>query len=383
MRRSLALLPLVACLASGRAYSFDMNPIAVDCWGKDHLCDLTGRSEKLKFPVHETMTLLAYDCYVTPDQCSGGRASTSAEVLKKKGCLRDLELGSEWNDDPDSLLRQGITEALQWYSLFKDAKLQSECSRKPGPQCSDVKIAKNPMMLYRTSFGDLQFLHSMASRDDEPAAETKAKMLAWAKFTYNVFAEKIGVKEKLSSVPEIWKIVNKPGWTVGALFDPVPGGEWKRSRNPFKFGRYEPNGKPRKQNLESGIIVRYVALGSLLHMIQDSYSDSHAARKLGCNPLAKRKGPILAFRNYAGQKPEDHGLADVYPEWLKHGKLATENPVWATAQIISYAFNDEPWENVEKFLDTQVFALEDASRLPDSGNRRCFDGTSAGPAAPD
>jgi len=372
---SLLVFGAIALAGSGGARAFDVNPIDVDCWGKDYLCDFTKTSEKLKFPVHETMTLLAYDCYEKPDACKGGSANTSAETLKNTGRLRDLELGSEWNDDPDCLLRQGVTEAVQWYALFKDAKLQADCKKQPGPECEGVIITQNPMMLYRSHFGDLQFIHSMACTDDETAEITKKKVMEWAKFAYSVFvAEKNLENQDISLFEEISKIINKPGWTVGALFDPVPGGEWKRSLNPFKFGHYEPNGKPRKQNSGDGISVKYVALGSLLHMVQDSYSDSHVSRALGCNPLASGKGKIRAFRNYAGQQPDDHGIADVYPQWLKHGELPGDNAVWASARLIKFAFEKEPWENVEKFLDTEVFPLSDPQAKPDPGNRDCFEG---------
>lgn len=379
------LIVLVALIGSGGVFAFDMNSIDVDCWGKDYLCDFTKSSDKLKFPVHETITLLAYDCYEKPDACGTGIANTSADTLKKSGRLRDLVLGSEWNDDPDSLLRQGVTEAMQWYALFKDAKLQAECKKQPGPKCKGKEIAQNPMMLYRSHFGDMQFIHSMASSNDEAAQITKEKMMAWAKFTYGIFiaGQNMGKQDinnkNISSFVDIAKNINKPGWTVGALFDPVPGGEWKKSSELLKFGRYEPSGKPRKQNeYENGkekISVKYIALGSLLHMVQDSYSDSHTAREHGCNPLARSKGKIIAFRNYADQQGDDHGIADIYPEWLKNGKLEKNNAVWVSAQLIKYAFNAEKWENVEKFLDTEVFPLSDPQATPQPGDRECFEGT--------
>jgi len=369
------LFGVIALTSSSGAFAFDMNPIDVDCWGKDYLCNFTKSSEKLKFPVHETITLLAYDCYEKPDACNGGTANTSADTLKKSGRLRDLELGSEWNDDPDSLLRKGVTKAAQWYALFNDAKLQSECKNQPGPKCKGVNITQNPMMLYRSHFGDMEFIHSMATTDDETAKTTKEKMMVWAKFTYSIFiAEKNLDNQDISSFVEISKIINKPGWTVGALFDPIPGGEWKKSLNPFKFGHYEPNGKPRKYNKGDGISVKYIALGSLLHMVHDSYSESHTARELGCNPLARSKGKIIAFRNYTGQQGDDHSIADVYPEWLKHGELLRGNAVWASAQLINFAFKKESWENVEKFLDTEVFPLSDPQAKPQPGDRDCFEG---------
>lgn len=377
MKLSFKLLFFTVALISPRiAFGFDMNPIDINCWGSNFLCPLTKAGEKLRFPVHETMTLLAYDCCEKPDDCKGGTANTSAETLKKSGRLRDLVLGSEWNDDPDSLLRQNITKTIEWYALIKDAKLQSECKEHPkAPECKGVKIAQNPMMLYRSHYGDMQFLHCMASNSDEMAMSTKGKIMAWAKFTYSVFISETNLdKQDVSSFLEISQIINKPGWTVGALFDPVPGGEWKHSLNPLKIGHYESSGKPRTWNAGDEISVKYIALGSLLHMIQDSYCESHVLREFGCNPIARNKGKIIAFRNYAGQKGDDHGIADVCPEWLKHGELPGGNPVWASARLIKFAFEKEPWEKVENFLDKEIFPLGNPQAKPQPGSRDCFEG---------
>jgi hypothetical protein len=369
------LLSMIIIISPSMVFAFEMNPIAVDCWGKSYLCDITRYSSRLKFPVHETMTLLAWDCCEKPDTCKGGDRDTSAESPHKSGRLRDLVLGSEWNDDPDSLLRQKITKDYQWYALFKDAKLEAKCKIHPEPKCKSVKITQNPMMLYRSHFGDLQFIHSMASADDEIAQATKEKMMAWAKFTYSIFTAKDNLENRdISWSEEISKLINKPGWTGCALFDPVAGGEWKKSFNPFKFGHYEPNGKPRTYNRGDGISVKLIALGSLLHMIQDSYSASHVYREFNCNSIARDQGKIKAFRNYASQNGDDHSIADAYPEWLKHGGLPTDNPVWASAQVIKFAFHYTPWKEVEEFLDTKVFPLTDPHAKPEPGDKDCFEG---------
>ncbi len=379
---------LVLVIIPNRAIAFDMNPIDVECWGNVVLCKTLKLTERLKFPVHETMTLLAYDYYEFPDDSGGGAAKTSADVLKKSGRLRDLVLGSEWNDDPDSLLRQGVTKALYWYALFNDAKLQAECKRLPTQtKCEGKEIATKPMMLYRSHFGDLQFIHSMASSDDETAKDTKARMMAWAKFTYGIFISPKNLEERriddnsIASFSDIAKIINKPGWTVGALFDPVPTGRWIRTLNPLKYGRFEPSSTPRQQNgytnNDGKVSIRYMALGSLLHMIQDSYSDSHTARKGGCNPIARSKGKIIAFRNYSGQKGDEHGIADVHPAWLENGKLKTDNALWASAHILQFALKSEPvnWEDgVGEFLDQKVFPLVDPVAKPEPGDGKCFSG---------
>lgn len=388
-RLLLLTLAAVTAIASGGVCAYDMNPINVECWGQDSLCRLTNLSAGVKRPVHETITLLAYDHYLEPEKSKGGVAQTSAETLKQSGVLRDLVLGSEWNDDPDSLLRQNIVRSLQWNALFKDAQLQAQCKvNGTQPKCKGVTVTDTPMMLYRSHFGDFQFIHAMASDQFESAADTKAKMMKWAEFTYtlSISSNKLG-KETIdgpavSAFSDISSILKRQGWTVGALFDPVPGGEWQSSFNPMKIGSYKPSGKPRAQVTYSdprkAASIKHLALGSLLHMVQDSYSDAHTERVLGCNPLGRERKDIISFRNYVNQIADDHAHADVHPKWLENGKLQKYNPVWASAKLIQFSFSNTPWDGeggVQEFLDKKVFPLSNPENYPSEGDVDCYLGT--------
>ncbi|QHA83680.1 hypothetical protein E3Z27_19420 [Pseudomonas mediterranea] len=385
------LLVLSIALALGTApdqsTAYDMNPIDVDCWGLSALCSVTDLTAEMKQPVHETMTLLAYDYYLKPEEAQGGKANSSAEDLRKSGVFRDLVLGSEWNDDPDALLRQNVVRAKQWYALFKDAQNQSKCAYDGTlPLCKDVKITDTPMMLYRSHFGDFQFLHAMASTPSETALETKAKMMEWARFVYTLSISGNNLSKEtidgptISSFSNIASLLKRQGWTVGALFDPVPGGEWVGSFRIGSLGRYEPSGDPRTQvKYPTGTqasSIKHIALGSLLHMIQDSYSDAHVEREGGCNPLSRERGRIVSFRDYVFQISTDHAIADVHPKWLEHGDLAKHNPLWASAKMIQYSFRKVPWEGeVEQFLSNEVFPLAYPEKLPTTGDPECYLGT--------
>ncbi|MBI6856173.1 hypothetical protein YA0002_25775, partial [Pseudomonas cichorii] len=329
------------------------------------------------------------DAYLDPDSSKGGAAQTSAETLKQSGVLRDLVLGSEWNDDPDSLLRQNIVRSLQWNALFKDAQLQAQCKVDgTQPQCKGVKIADTPMMMYRSHFGDFQFIHAMASDQSETAADTKAKMMKWAEFTYtlSISSNKLGKEiidgPTVSAFSDISSILKRQGWTVGALFDPVPGGEWQSSYFPGKVGSYKPSGKPRAQVTYSvpgeATSIKHIALGSLLHMVQDSYSDAHTERVLGCNPLSRERKEIISFRNYVNQIADDHAHADIHPKWLENGELQKYNPVWASAKLIQFSFNKTPWAGeggVQEFLEKDVFPLSNPGNFPSDGDVDCYRGT--------
>ncbi|WP_454562752.1 hypothetical protein [Pseudomonas sp. AIG] len=381
-RVSFFLVALSLTAVSGPTSAYDMNPVDVDCWGLDVLCPATRLTSNMKQPVHETLTLLAYDYYTHPELAAGGRAKTSADNLRKSGVFRDLVLGSEWNDDPDSLLRQNIVKAVQWNALFKNAQDQARCKKDSRQAfCKNITITDTPMMLYRSHFGDFQFLHAMASQPSETAQETKDKIMAWAKFTYTLSISSNDLGNEaidgpvISSFSTISATLLRQGWTVGALFDPVPGGEWERSYNPLKLGRFKPSGVMRTQ--AKGASVKHIALGSLLHMVQDSYSDAHVERVDGCNPLSKQRYEIISFRDYVAQSSEDHGLADTRPDWLDTGDLEKNNPIWASAQLIQYSIKKVPWDKgVEQFLDKEVFPLANPNNPSSTGDLKCYLGTS-------
>lgn len=42
------------------------------------------------------------------------------------------------------------------------------------------------MLLYRSHYGNLQFMHSMASFDGEPAGSTRRHMQMWAKYLWGI-----------------------------------------------------------------------------------------------------------------------------------------------------------------------------------------------------
>lgn len=361
---------MIVLASSSGVFAFDINPIDEHCWGQNRACKLTRASDRFYFPVHETMTVLAYDCSETPDDCHG--YDTGRPVRRPPGMVRSIIIGSEWNDDPDYLIRRKVMGAAQYWCLYKDAEKWADCNKHSGPGC---RIVQDPMMLYRTLFGDLQFLHAMASTDNEIADETKKKIMAWAKFTYNIYVSKEKgnlAKRTISSFnPEISNIIGKD-YTIGALFDPARVG-----RMPFtvpgRCGHYEPSGRPRAYNHSAETDVKDIALGSLLHMVQDSYSESHVYRELGCNIAMSTKEKIILFRNYGSQNPGHHREADRLPDWIdRYKELKTDNPVWASAHLIQYASHDIPWETVHDFLDKKVFPLTDPQARPEPGNDNCW-----------
>lgn len=238
-------------------------------------------------PVHEEITNRIYGCNGDAEICSGDAAtSASAPVLA----------GVRWNDDPPFRMsadqapstscktKETIrfeTQPACWVALFQDANKGAARGKKYG---------QGDAMLYRTHFGDLQFLHAMASRDGEPASETKARMMDWFEFTWRAAQGEYTLDTRLKGLnnPTIQAVFGRTEWRLLDLYTLGAGGGLRRH-------------------------VDDVAFGSLLHTLEDSYAAGHAEREESSGSLrcsagsvsVTAPGAVLAFHAYNHQ---DHGM---------------------------------------------------------------------------
>ena len=244
---------------------------------------------KAREPVHEHMTLLALDCHPNPEGCIG--SDIDVNRIRTKRNTAPLLDGVEWNDDPGRMLLTNLKTAIQWVYWMDDAKKKAKCELKSNTG-SCILINEEYDLLYRTHYGDLQFLHAMAAQTGEHPTITLQKMIDWAEFTYKVSTGEIKANDKLEELESNGKsnvnyYIKRGSWSVGYLFT-------------------------KKENyLDRN--VKLLALGSLLHMIQDSFSDAHVERINSCNPLNHNKTAVLKFHDYSNQEPLDHNRADITP----------------------------------------------------------------------
>lgn len=255
----------------------------------------------LKSPVHEAITLSTMGCNPSAGE---ENACVALKAIQKN---RVFLYGVRWPDDPPFALNKDAPPAITacdpkvtlrstaqpkcWMGLFNDAAAKA----KP-------LLAKNPgvpaygpghYLLYRSHFGDLQFFHSMAAYDGERAFETQARMKMWAKFLWGI---------AIGQVPK-----DKPIRTLG--FDELtpyfPGD--MTVTNLFATGIVDV-----RKNLDQ------VALGVLLHMVQDSFSQAHADRgpepggQCERLPRFSRPGKITQFYSYARQAGHLHDEEDTF-----------------------------------------------------------------------
>ena len=135
-----------------------------------------------KSPVHESITLAAIGCDASigsEDECV-----TIEAVLAN----RILLYGVRWPDDPPFLLNakkpprtkgcdvqvtlRSTSQPACWWGLFSDAG--SEAKKKA--HLKAPAFGPGDYMLYRSHYGDLQFMHSMGAYDGETAGETVDRM---------------------------------------------------------------------------------------------------------------------------------------------------------------------------------------------------------------
>ena len=282
--------------------------------------------------VHEEITNRMYGCEGGSDICGGINPSRVPP-----GVLA----GVRWNDDPPFMLSPKAarlttcktsetirfqTQPLCWGILFKDAK-----KRAATGEVFDAK--SRSAMLYRTHFGDLQYLHAMAFADGVPAAITQQQILQWAEFAWNVASGATPIATKLRSIdnPTVQSSFGYTDWSIQELL--TLGSPGLRAH------------------------IKDVAFGSLLHMVQDSFANGHTRREAS-DPdrncaigewRMEAPGLILEFHAYNRQDGDLHAEADSQAAFLRH--LQEEADVVQVGQILRRAHSsNKSWSDVAPFM---------------------------------
>ena len=311
------------------------------------LWELDARVPFIGSPVHEKMTVQSINLSgVHPRQYT---------VSYDEAYIH----GVFWSDDPDDLLCPECSASnvrnfdrrwgLSFAARFEQAKKRArESSSGPG---HFFVIGEG--LLERSHFGDLQFLHAMAARDGELASETQRKILKWAEFAYKVAVGEISQKVPIAKIPIV---------EIRDLLAAEPALEGRTIEQMFRGPR----------------LAKRVAIGTLLHMIQDSYAGGHAEREQVDSGDAKSgvfaRGKIRRFHSYANQDPTLHGNDDAWPRGLSSPSPDTsDNPISVGARILRFMYADAgdgaPWKQVETYLRNVVFAITDPNAVAGPGEK--------------
>ncbi|TWT23659.1 hypothetical protein FQY83_03295 [Luteimonas marina] len=289
--------------------------------------------------VHEEITQLARACQLAhpgPVQAPLVCTDRNTRDQEARGNKYDsLVRGVWWNDDPNQLLfavRQG-----KFWAWMRDARRIATTNHnwKGKPAAIDGTY----YMAYRSHYGDLQFLHAMASRNGEPARDTQQSILLWAEFAYAVATGRVDLETKMDRVPpsDLQPYFrNQGGWTVNYLFAP----------------RYR---------LKSASHIRSMAAGSLLHMVQDSYSAAHADRAFEASDRCPT-GSVLEFHSYTHQRPDLHQAVDRRTAWQARTFTTAQDPVNVSATLLAYIAQRADWNVVRDYLQGTVFCIDEGAR---------------------
>jgi hypothetical protein len=359
-RRAMAqLYGLAIALAATGASAFQILPKVSDVdrklagLGDNWLLDpagqfaMRGALPMVKHPVHEAITLGALGC-TKP----AGEEKNCVELEAVKA-HRVLLYGVRWPDDPPFALNRNQPPRISgcdprvtlrstaqpkcWYGMFKDAGAVAKTTLEKRP--GSPAFGPGDYLLYRSHYGDLQFFHSMAAYDGETAGATQARMKTWAQF--------------------LWGIATRQ----------VPTDRFIRELGFDALSPYFPGDMTVTNLLATGIVeVRkdfdQVALGVLLHMVQDSFSQAHTERLPegggNCAQTARfaKPGKIAQFFSYARQVSTEHDAEDTFDALGLQTLQASPNVVEVSRGFVTLWNEQAPWEEASRYFDC-VFDLQD------------------------
>lgn len=287
-------------------------------------------------PVHESITQLGYDCVSSLDDC------------------RDLDLdfantgviaGVRWNDDPPFQFNVGqgrykdcpnptqtVSFALNtrcWVSHFKEISAIADAN-------PEAYTSGNGTMLSRTHFGDLQFLHSMATLQNISPHVTKAKIMMWAEFTWRVQS---GAIDRIPFDTRTGAVL------IEGFNEHFPNNEQRTVSDLFTVGR------PWLRHQLADI-----AFGSLLHVIEDSFAGGHTDRRESQDNVCNIP-EIVEFHTYAGQNKDSHKEHDGFSQ-AKNKLIVVE----IIKQLVWMRENHATWSEVKPYLNDCVFRLATDAR---------------------
>ena len=336
---------------------------------------------QLKEAAHENLTELSIRCARAPlarGELKNGALIASDMILRCAGRSGELQSrATDLGEDNEDLIR-----AVRFNDAppVKTARALMTVVTPSALVCGEVRVPENAAcwallmahagglaasdpgnrefaqggnFLFRSHFGDMQYLHAMASRG-ETLAQGHARILLWARFAYQVASAEIPADTRIGALPEFATILNGfEGVTVSEFFD------------------IRDNLTPAR--------TRRLALGALLHTVQDSFAEGHTGRALH---EGHRFGPITSLRNYACQSSDKHSAADRagHYAWFGAAVHGERSPVTLGAQLIDLIARNVKWDTpqstvpgtVSQFMRDAVFPMVAANAGLVAGAGRGF-----------
>ena len=328
-----------------------------------------------RLAVHETMTRMAYACLARAATEPKACWTDSGRLKVAKGKFTPEEVAVRWPDDPvrksDWVLSTG--------SLAKD--ILHDCPKQVKDTNGKDKTIYAAGLVCSSHYGRLQFLHAMASASDTDGKATLRKIQAWSAFTFDVATSRIdldldicravtpayGGKRVYAALADAFEAGS--GNSCDFPADVKKGEGAMTIRDFFTTDCSQIRVLGKKCNVGSGASgdaeARRVAIGALMHLVQDSYSQSHAARPIDGIAVAFT-GPFtatvacafpVAYFDYGAQSVYDnHSNGDQAPMLdASCAKGAVADPVTASAVIAWKIGHNRPTAEMTAWLSAHVF----------------------------
>jgi len=336
-------------------------------------------------PGHETITSLAVECVLShedlespPKNCLKSKQKITGFTTNKElnipsitgGVVTSKKLldSSSWPDDPT---RQG-----SFYGAKAKINLVRKCENFwsfLGYENYNDSISGG--LFCNSHMGVLQFFHSQASKpadtgeySGEEYDVTLRKILSWARFNYKIVKDskilnepycghfkklkksKLHIDMAESFLPtrlEEKLLQCEYNYTVDWIYN-------NKCTNPMSSKTCTPEGDSRAHQI--------TALGALIHMVQDSYSQSHTKRGVcsSAGGVAESRivcKPIEQFYDFLMQDGDKHGESDVMPISVSSScdNSDIDDAVTSTAAILWHAIHGKSEDDLIKYLEVSVY----------------------------
>lgn len=277
-------------------------------------------------PIHETLSSIALNKF---------DSSIPENYKKFDASSYEYIRGVIWNDDPlasffdtDTDSNSNWSSGLGWLTDF----------------CGGARLSSNNLeisltrseLIKRSHFGDMQFLHGMASQDDIDAERTQKKILNWFHFVFIIVNN-----DSITSSSRLKEIESQVVEDHFFMFKDMKLEELFGKKNYHQFD------------------VKKRAIGTVLHLIQDSYAGGHIERDNGHD--------VISYLSYTRQDYEKHKIKDgwgvgVWEEWTKPNTMLARNiPNYSEIIIRSHdvlrllANKSTTWEELQKYLLNNIY----------------------------
>ena len=353
--------------------------------------------------VHESMTIAAKRCL---DNATSQKRLVMRcdQLLFVKATKKDLAWietssaefyrGTGWQSSAAGAKLPTLAEAVRWPDdPTRQIGAKGIASFSGSMIAGCEKLAKehkggvnniNDGLLCNSHFGEMQFFHAQATSAGEQPTVTYDKIRKWAEVLYNI-ASGYTSDEQLDDAycnvffeNDAFTRAMRPDTTAipcEATKDPV----WKLSTL-FNLTCKNPvSSKECTEDVSAArrAKARVFATGALLHLIQDSYSQSHCERG-SCTLDRKKKvvprmecAAITRFTTYRGQK--NHKQADEMPTFgASCLGDAFDDPITASAKALYHIRNRSVPETFFTDFDRVFGTRAQIARAQPASPGACF-----------